>query len=119
MTAPSVIKRHLDEALFAEPRTAVIAVRRLLEEDLPWLEQRVVHAARAEGYSWAKLGRLLGRSRQAVRQRFGGDDTRRPSLPVRPVAADERIIATWNRIKADARRRAEFEHLSPTDVVPW
>jgi len=31
----------------------------------------VLHAAREHGASWADLGRLLGISRQAARQRFG------------------------------------------------
>lgn len=32
----------------------------------------VLHAAREHGASWADVGRLLGISRQAARQRFGG-----------------------------------------------
>lgn len=36
------------------------------------IEQLVLHAAREHGATWADLGRLLGISRQAARQRFGG-----------------------------------------------
>lgn len=35
------------------------------------IDAYVVHAVREHGASWADIGRLLGTSRQAARQRFG------------------------------------------------
>ncbi|MDJ0771117.1 MAG: hypothetical protein QNJ12_20170 [Ilumatobacter sp.] len=119
MTCPSEIKQHIEQALGGDPRLAVVAVRRLASEDLPWLEERVVRLARADGYSWARLGRLLGRSRQAVRTRFGEIDGTRQPFPFRTMRDDARIMVHWYEAKADARRRTEFDGLSPDDVVAW
>ncbi len=38
------------------------------------LLRHAVAAARGSGHSWAAIGGVLGLSRQAVQQRFGGDD---------------------------------------------
>ena len=67
----------LDNALGPTPRLALAAVARL-KLDVAFLEGRAVALARREGYDWGRIGRLLGSSRQAVRQRWGkrniGDD---------------------------------------------
>ncbi len=60
----------VEQACCPDPREALIGTRQLelaLEEVLV----RAVRQARAGGYGWAPMGRLLGRSRQAMRQRFG------------------------------------------------
>ena len=64
------IQRHLDAALGDDPRDALIAVRKLINDDLPWLERRAVDLARRELWSWVRISRLLMRSRQSVRERF-------------------------------------------------
>jgi hypothetical protein len=113
------IRQHLEQALGGDPRRSVVAVRQLGSDDLRWLEERAVRFARAEGYSWAHIGRLLGKSRQAVRQRFVGIDGTVQPLPRRPMADDERTMSTWNAALAGARRRREFLELDPSHVVPW
>lgn len=51
-----------DEAL-----EQLVRVRRAVEEDIV-TSARYLHAF---GYSWTRIGRILGISRQAARQRFG------------------------------------------------
>ena len=64
------LKALLDDVLDDDPRAALIAYRRLVEHELPWIEQRVVALARREEWNWAKIARLLGRTRQSVHERF-------------------------------------------------
>lgn len=45
---------------------AVAALRRLADD----LEQRQVHRARADGWSWQQIGDALGVSRQAVHKKY-------------------------------------------------
>jgi hypothetical protein len=51
-----------------------------LHEETGRLIEDAVHDLRAEPHchSWADIGRVLGTSRQAAQQRFGGDGARRP-----------------------------------------
>lgn len=98
---------------------SVVAVRRLGAENLRWLEDRAVRFARAEGYSWAQIGRLLGRSRQAVRQRFGAIDGTPQPLPLGPRNDEERVMAYWYESTACTRRRREFLDIDPSETVPW
>jgi hypothetical protein len=65
------IHRHVDAAAEDDPREALIAVRKLINDDMPWLERRAVDLARRELWSWVRISRLLMRSRQSVRERFG------------------------------------------------
>ena len=119
MTCPSEIKRHVEQALGDDPRMAVVAVKLLTTEDLPWLEERAVRFARASGYSWGKLGRLLGRSRQAVYRRHIAIDGTPQPMPRRPMRDGDRIMSHWYRALGDGRRWREFTELEPDDVVPW
>lgn len=64
------LQRSIDEILCDDPRAALIAYRRFANDELPWLEQRVVLLARRCGWDWGRIGRLLGRRRQSVRERF-------------------------------------------------
>ena len=52
----------------AEGLRAVAALRRLVEQ----LEALQVHAARAQGWSWADIAALLGVSKQAVHKKHAG-----------------------------------------------
>ena len=47
-----------------------------------------VASARAAGASWADVGGVLGMTRQAAQQRFGG-----PGRPVPPESGDRRVLA--------------------------
>lgn len=57
------------EVLGWRTRPALAGLGMLNDLYLPWLERRLVLRARREGVSWTGIGRLLGRSRQAIRQR--------------------------------------------------
>lgn len=119
MSRPSQIRHDLELALRGEPREAVAAVRRLGADDLPWLEDRVVRLAREHGYTWAKIGRLLGRSRQAVTKRFAAIDGTPQPLPLAAPTDEQRIMAAWHASVQRGRRWREFQELGPRDVVPW
>lgn len=99
------VRQLLADAGGPNPRLALASVKALADE-LDWLLVRAVHLARAEHYDWARIGRLLGVSRQAARQRFerlaplvgplpphvrgrtpGSSSTRRSSSRVRMPAA--------------------------------
>jgi len=71
--------RLIDQALGDDPRVALGAVWQL-QQDMVWLEQRAVMHARANGYDWGRIGRALGTSRQAARQRFGSLTLMMPPL---------------------------------------
>ena len=98
----------IEDLLGDDPRRALIAYHRLVDAELPWIEQRVVGLARRDGWSWARIGRLLGRSRQAVQKRFEG---------LAPIQRTDP--------RAEARHReAEFVRLlrgvgSEPDPVAW
>ena len=113
---------RIDEALGDDPRVALIAVRRLLDEELPWaLEMRAVRMARANGHPWARIGRALGRSRQAIRQRYADLEHTWPPIRLEPVGrADrqERAIAAIYR-DADRRKALAAWEAQSGDVVPW
>jgi hypothetical protein len=104
------IHRHVDAAAGDDPREALIAVRKLLNDDVPWLERRAVQLARREWWDWPRISRLLLRSRQAVRQRFAGVEhdaipdfvTDDPYVKLQVEA--EKMLQRWR--DADARRRA-------------
>ena len=104
------IHRHVDAAAGDDPREALIAVRKLLNDDVPWLERRAVQLARREWWDWPRISRLLLRSRQAVRQRFAGVEaeavpdfaTDDPFVKLQVEA--EKMLQRWK--DADARRRA-------------
>jgi hypothetical protein len=98
----------IDDLLGDDPRRALIAYHRLVDAELPWIEQRAVGTARRAGWSWARIGRLLGRSRQAVQKRFEGlAPIRRPD----PRAEVQRREAEFARLLRGVR--------SEPDVVPW
>ena len=59
----------LEEALGDKPRAALSAARSLADE-VDWLQRQAVAHARANGYNWGQIGRLLGLTRQGARKRF-------------------------------------------------
>ncbi|MGA9276141.1 hypothetical protein [Ilumatobacter sp.] len=109
------------EMLQGGTRPALASLRLLNEVYLPWLERRLVHRARREGCSWTGIGRLLGRSRQAIQQRH--------AVPV-PVGEllPPTIPATLDEVESDARhdlvvelrRRRDADSADASgDLVPW
>jgi hypothetical protein len=116
-----MVRLDIENALSDDPKAALGAVRRLLDDDLPWLEQRAVRMARANGYQWARIARLLKRSRQAVTQRFKSIDGTQERIQLTPSTDPQE---RWNRqIRqhvGDARRATELEAMEESgDVVPW
>lgn len=101
----------LDEVLDDDPRRALIAVRRLRDDHAAWLEARAVTKAREHGWSWARIARLLGRSRQSVRERFQGLV---PTAPPGSGAPDP--DRDWQRMHDGFRRLREFED---DDAIGW
>ena len=102
-----------------DPRLALAGVR-FMEEECQWLMVRAVRLARAAGYDWSRIGRLLGRSRQSVRERF---DRLAPIVgPLPPALVRAEIAAReFNEnyeMLADVRRRARLE-ADGDDVVAW
>ncbi len=104
------LDRIIDDVLGDDPRAALIACARLTDDELPWLEQRVVALARREGWSWASIDRLLRRTRQSVRQRFNGAQ----------LAARRDPYLEYNRQEAEFTRvKASFERQRDDDPVAW
>lgn len=119
------LRPELDElvrsALDDNPRVALIASRRLRRDRVPWLERRAVRLARQDGWSWARIGRLLGISAQAARKRFRELDRLAPRLPPTPVSPAELAERDFFRIRRDARHLADLAawEASGTGIVPW
>ena len=111
------LRQLVRDAGSANPRTALAAVR-VLEDEVEWLLVRAVRLARADGYDWGRIGRLLGRRRQSVRERFERLAPRTSPLPphLRERTDIEREVAAVQERFADHRRRRAFES---DDPVAW
>jgi hypothetical protein len=116
------LRTIIRQAACSDPRLALAAVVRL-EHDLDWLRQRAVRLARQEGYDWGRIGRLLDRSRQSVRERYAAlEQAGWPMLdPLPPHARNlgwaEVETNRFAELQADIRRRRAFA--SEDEVVPW
>ena len=120
MHTRSRVLLHIDQALSDQPRAAVIALRQLLDEDIPWIERTVIRRARADGYDWAQLGRLLRRSRQAVRKRYGMFDATYESVSFDHSQSRADPTAEYWRELADIKRQQRLEEWAASDdVVAW
>lgn len=87
---------------------------------------QTVAAARRDGHSWARIGAVLGLSRQAVQQRFGGDPPAESQPDVRwlgPVTAVDEMAELalagrrgWHTVEAGllthkmVRTDTQWEH---------
>ena len=109
------------DLLGPRPVPALIAYRRLVEEYLPWMEQRLVRRARRRGSSWAGIGRALHRSRQAVHQRFQRTLTLDECLPPpRHLDLDDPDVVRSRRSAADHLRTVAADEASADNsLVPW
>lgn len=125
MGARTELRRRIDEALIGPPHEALIAVRMLIDDDLTWLQRHAVGRERRSGYTWAEIGRLLGRSRQAVRERFSDLDATWSGPSSDPGDLTARINREQHRRLELAmyreRYRGDLERweASGDDVVPW
>ncbi len=117
------LHRLLDQALSRDPRTALIAAH-MLEEDLHWVLERAVVIARNDGWNWARIGRLLGRSRQGLRQQFDAVAPRRlPSAAANPMSPDELMARAivdevWRRRAGEPPRPFSSGPLGALDDDP-
>lgn len=112
---------RVDEMLADDPRVALFAIRRMLDEEIPWMEQRAVRLARSHGKPWATIGRALGRSRQSVQQRYGRLDQQWSSVPNRPHPLADRMDRELRMAlrDADARRKQAARDAAGDDVIAW
>ena len=94
----------VDEMLAEDPRVALFAIRRMLDEEIPWLELRAVRRARSHRTPWSTIGRALGRSRQAVQQRYADLDRQWVPIPHRPLPLADQL---------DRERRQVLRHPTP------
>jgi hypothetical protein len=106
------LHRLLDDVLGQDPRRALIAYRQLADEHLPWLELRVVALAKREGWSLARMGRLLGHSRQTMHRKFR---TIRPALPNDPDVDQQRANRAFRWWTDPTNRTAYIDQ----DPVAW
>lgn len=114
--------RHLlDDIVGSRTGPALAALRLLREVYLPWLERRLVRRARQEGMSWTGIGRLLGRSRQAIQQRHDvGAHVSDGLAPVLPAWHDEREGAARYELILQLRREREADAAAAEGgLVPW
>jgi hypothetical protein len=95
----------IDRALGDDPRAALIAARQL-EEECDWVTKRAVALARREGWNWARIGRLLGMTRQGTRKRF---PLAAPFAPPSSITHDRvtQYSRETERMQNDLRRRRD------------
>lgn len=107
------------DLLGPRPIPALAAYRRLVEHYLPWMELRLVRRARRQGCSWAGIGRVLHRSRQALHRRF---DRRLPIdalLPPAPLTPPS-TVELAREAAAEQRRMDDIDRAGDDgDLVPW
>jgi hypothetical protein len=120
MHTRSRVLDHIERAFDEDPRVALVALRQLLDEDIPWIERTVIRTARSQGYDWARIGRLLRRTRQAVRKRYGAIDGTFEPIMFDALDPGVKSIVDYKRALADRERRREFEEWAASDdVVAW
>lgn len=119
MTVERDLHALIDDVLGDDARRALVAYRRLTIEHLPRLERRAVLAGRRRGDSWAAIGRLLGRSRQSVQQRFDRafsiDELRAPA----PVVSDAEAAHLFYSLLIRDVQRDVWVDQSGDAAVPW
>ncbi len=105
MTVRQELHQLVDDLCGDDSKRALAAYRRISIDELPWLERRAVLAARRRGASWAAIGRLLGRSRQSVQQRFDRvfdvGELSRPPVALPPGRAERKRL---DSVRSDLAR---------------
>jgi Clp amino terminal domain, pathogenicity island component len=100
------------QALGRNPGSGLSAIRRLRQE-LERAEEAQVANALAAGWSWARIGRALGVSRQAVHRKYAGCQPSPMAASIPSVAASVKVALVLARTEASARGDALVgtEHL--------
>lgn len=100
------------EALGREPGKALAAIRRLRRE-LDDLEEAQVANALSRGWSWARIGRALGVTRQAVHRKYSQSSPRPLAWSGPVLAGNVKVAIVVARTEAAARGDALVgtEHL--------
>jgi hypothetical protein len=100
------------QALGRNPGRGLEAIRRLRQE-LERAEEAQVANALASGWSWARIGRALGISRQAVHRKYSSCPPSPMSVTVPTIAGSVRVVLVLARTEAAARGDALVgtEHL--------
>src|SRR3954469_24744378 len=100
------------QALGRNPGRGLDAIRRLRHE-LERAEEAQVANALASGWSWARIGRSLGVSRQAVHRKYAGCRPSPLSTSIPSVAGSVKVSLVLARTEASARGDALVgtEHL--------
>ena len=111
----------IHEILGWRTRPALASLRLLYDLYLPWLERRLVLRARRDGVSWTGIGRLLGRSRQAIQQRHHVPAHVTDGLaPVLPAWYDEQERTELFELLVQLRREREADATDEAGgLVPW
>lgn len=105
-TIESYVHGLVSRALGEDSATALRAVRRLIDEEMPWIEARAVAHARSFGWSWGRIGRVLHRSRQSMRERY---------MSLRPtIGTPMRIDGFQDGITAEQHRMLRWMAMTPT-----
>jgi Clp amino terminal domain, pathogenicity island component len=122
MELDQLITRAEEQAVDDTPLARVAAARSLSLELSALGDQVVDHfvdAARRDGCSWAQIGSVLGVTRQAVHQRYGGLLQRLPGgarsrpSPVARFGPDARraVVEAQSAARAMGHDRVDAEHL--------
>jgi Clp amino terminal domain, pathogenicity island component len=100
------------QALGRNPGRGLDAIRRLRSE-LERAEESQVANALASGWSWARIGRALGVSRQAVHRKYSGCTPSPLATSIPSVAGGVKVALVLARTEASARGDALVgtEHL--------
>ena len=120
----AVLVRMIDESLGDDPKRALVAAV-ALQGEVVWLLQRAVALARAAGWDWGRIGRLLGVSRQAARQRYrviaplGPPHTRNLSSLDRQARAGERAINEMRNRRRNSGQTGGRNGYDDDDPVAW
>ena len=131
VTVRQQLHRMIDDALDDDPRRALIAARQL-QEEVVWLLQRAVALARRQEWSWGRIGRLIGTTRQAAQQRFGSVVPRVPphrradrqDPMVQHLRETERMLremqsGQWQRHHGDHGDHGDDGDDGGGEAVPW
>ena len=97
----------LADVVSNDPHRALVACRQLADVELAALELRAVRLARAHGWGWARIGRLLG-TRQSMWERFRRHDVEPPEHPMPGPSLAYRLLRREAILAVEAERLEEL-----------
>lgn len=121
MSVKREVRWLVDGVLGDDVATSLACLRILQDDSLPWLERSAVMKARKTGRDWARIARLMGRTRQAARQRFGAVVSIGELLPPQLPANDLNVVAAErNVLIAQLRRQRDADDAAATgSLIAW